>query len=103
MGGKSQEARRLLEAATGPMVAADFQSIIVALTLLERLPNGRYPQRQESQASWLLPLAEAVRRTIITIATERGIDVVATKLNRRCHKTGGPAIQAGAGRNGKDP
>ena len=60
------------------MVAADFQAIIAALLLLERLPNGRYPQRQESQAAWLLPMAEAIRRTIITIATERGIDVVAT-------------------------
>ena len=76
--GKTQEARRLLEAATGPAVAADFQSIIVALTLLDRLPSGRYPERRESQASWLLPMAEAVRRTIITIATERGIDVIAT-------------------------
>ena len=78
MGGKSQEARRLLQAATVPTVVADFQSIIVALTLLERLPSGRYPARRESQASWLLPMAEAIRRTIITIATERGIDTIAT-------------------------
>ena len=78
MGGKSQEARRLLQAATGPMVAADFQAIIAALLLLERLPNGRYPARLESQAAWLLPMAEAIRRTIITIATERGIDTIAT-------------------------
>ena len=78
MGGKSQEARRLLEAATVPTVVADFQSIIVALTLLERLPSGRYPQRQESQASWLLPMAETVRQVIIRVATERGIDVIAT-------------------------
>ena len=78
MGGKSQEARRLLQAATGPTVVADFQAIIVALTLLERLPSGRYPQRQESQASWLLPMAETVRQVIIRVATERGIDVIGT-------------------------
>ena len=68
----------LLEAATGPTVIADFQAILVALTLLERLPSGRYPQRQESQASWLLPMAETVRQIIIRVATERGIDVIAT-------------------------
>ena len=60
------------------MVAADFQSILVALTLLERLPNGRYPQRLESQSSWLLPLTEAVRQTVITFALQAEIDVVAT-------------------------
>ena len=43
--GKTQEARRLLDAAAGPMLAADFQSILAALLLLERLPNGRYPNR----------------------------------------------------------
>ena len=34
--GKSQEARRVLEASTEPMVAADFQTLLAALTLLER-------------------------------------------------------------------
>ena len=60
------------------MVAADFQSILAALLLLERLPNGRYPNRNPAQASWLLPMAEAIRQTIITIAVDREIDVVAT-------------------------
>ena len=46
--------------------------------LLERLPNGRYPNRIEAQAAWLLPMAEAIRQTIITIAVDREIDVVAT-------------------------
>ena len=75
---KTGEARAMLRAAAGPMVAADFQSILAALTLLERLPNGRYPERLESQAAWLLPLVESVRQTVITFAEERGIDVVAT-------------------------
>ena len=87
--GKSQEAKRLLDAATGPMVAADFQSILAALLLLERLPNGRYPQRNPAQAAWLLPLTEAIRQTVITFAGERGIDVVATNSDgspqRRAH------------------
>ena len=78
-GGKSQEARRLLQEAAGPMVAADFQAILVALMLLERDPEtNRYPERLASQASWLLPLTEAIRQTVITFAADRGIDVVAT-------------------------
>jgi hypothetical protein len=60
------------------MVAADFQAILAALLLLERLPNGRYPNRNPAQASWLLPMAEAIRQTIITFAEEREIDVVTT-------------------------
>ena len=76
--GKSLAAREMLAAATGPMVAADFQAILAALTLLERLPNGRYPNRNPAQAAWLLPLTEAIRQTVITIATEREIGVVAT-------------------------
>ena len=86
--GKTQEARRLLEAASGPMVAADFQTILAALLLLERLPNGRYPERRESQAAWLLPLTEAVRQTVVTFAGERGIDVVLTSSD------GSPARRA---------
>ena len=76
--GKTQEARRLLQASTEPMVAADFQSILAALTLLERGPDGRFPPRRESQASWLLPLSEYVRMAVIGAAQERGVGVVAT-------------------------
>ena len=71
------------------MVIADFQAIIVALTLLERQVDGRYPPRQESQASWLLPMAETVRQVIIRVAIERGIDIVTTNSDglpaRRAH------------------
>ena len=77
-GGKSAEARRVLEAATEPMVAADFQTILAALTLLERGPDGRFPPRRESQASWLLPLTEYIRMAVIGAAQERGVDVVTT-------------------------
>ena len=77
-GNKTAEARRVLEASTEPMVAADFQSILAALTLLQRQPDGRFPPRRESQASWLLPLTEYVRMAIIGAAQNRGVDVVTT-------------------------
>ena len=76
--GKTEEARRVLEAATEPMVAADFQTILAALSLLERQPDGRFPPRRESQAAWLLPLVEYTRMAVIGAAQERGVDVVTT-------------------------
>ena len=72
--GKSQEARKLLEASTEPTVAADFQSIVAALLLQERGPDGKYPLRPE----WVLPLAEYTRRSVITGARRAGIKIVAT-------------------------
>ena len=75
--GKSAEGRRLLAAATTPMVAADFQTIYAGLLLLERQSDGRYPQRNPAFNPWMLPLTEAVRQTVITFAVEREIDVVA--------------------------
>ena len=68
----------MLEAATEPIVAADFQTFLAALTLLERQPDGRYPPRRESQAAWLLPLTEYLRMAVIGAAQERGVDVVST-------------------------
>ena len=95
--GKTQEARAMLRAAAGPMVAADFQSILVALTLLERLPSGRYAERVESQASWLLPMTEAVRQTVITFATERDIGLVATSSDGSPARRGYLLSRLGAG------
>ena len=77
-----------MAAAIGPMVAADFQAILAALLLLERLPNGRYPNRNPAQAAWLLPMAEAIRQTIITIAEEREIDVVTTNSDGSAARRG---------------
>ena len=76
--GKTAEARRVLEAATEPMVAADFQTLLAAVTLLERQADGRYPPRLESQAPWLLPLTEHLRMTVVRAAQERGVEVVTT-------------------------
>ena len=71
---KSAISRQVIADNPGLWVAADFQAIVVALTLAQRGPDGRYPMRDLR----LLPLAEYVRRTIISQATQRGIDVVAT-------------------------
>ena len=60
------------------MVAADFQTLLAALTLLERQRDGRYPPRRDSQASWLLPLTEYLRMAVIGAAQDRGVDVVST-------------------------
>ena len=82
---------------SGPMVAADFQSILAALLLLERLPNGRYPNRNPAQAAWLLPMAEAIRQTVITVAVDRDIDVVATN-SVTDHQSAAPSCLGRLGR-----
>ena len=64
----------LIQSASAPTVAADFQSLVVAMLQLRRGPDGRYPIRPE----WILPLAEYVRAGVITGAVNRDIDVVIT-------------------------
>ena len=71
---KSALARRLLEAHPQLAVIADFQLVYRALTDVERGRDGRYPLRDDR----LLPITEYVRRAIITGATAREIDVIAT-------------------------
>ena len=73
-GGKSQEARRLREANSGPAVIADFQSIYAAISGDVRGPDGKFPLRDAA----LLPITEYVRRAIVTGARAREIDVIAT-------------------------
>ena len=73
-GAKSQVAVELIQSASAPTVAADFQSLVVAMLQLRRGPDGRYPIRPE----WILPLAEYVRAGVITGAVNRDIDVVIT-------------------------
>ena len=79
------------------MVASDFQAIYAALLLLERLPNGRYPERNPAQAAWLLPLTESIRQTIITIAAEREIAVVATNSDGLAARRGHLLSRLGPG------
>ena len=73
-GGKSAVAREELAAQASPFVAADFQALTVALMLLERGADGRYPIRP----GWSLPLVEYTRRAVITAATNREIGVICT-------------------------
>ena len=75
--GKTQAARQILRDSGAPTVAADFQSILAAILLLERREDGRYPERLERD-SFALPLAEYLRRTLMTIAADSGVDVVVT-------------------------
>ena len=71
---KSQAARAALEAATEPTIAADFQSIVAALLLLERDGDGNFPPRPD----WVLPIAEYTRRAVISASRTREIGIVAT-------------------------
>lgn len=78
--GKSAAARELLRTGKADL-AADFQSILATLLLLERDPvTGRYPQRDRA-AERLIPLAQAIRSRIIAEARDRGLAVVATNSN----------------------
>ena len=71
---KSALARQILEEQPGLAAVADIQAIVVALQLLQRLADGRYPVRNPE----ILPLAEYVRRSILTAARERGIFTIST-------------------------
>ena len=75
--GKSQQAREELSARPGTAVAVDFQSVYAALLLLERLPDGRYPERS-ARDEYIIPLVEYTRRAIITGALGRELFVIAT-------------------------
>ena len=63
--GKTQRAKAMIDNAATPTVAADFQALYASLLQIERLPNGRYPERLESQA-YALAMAEYLRRVIMT-------------------------------------
>lgn len=71
---KSALARQLMADDPGLRVAADFQAIYAALTLVERGPDGRFPLRDET----LLPLVEYVRQAAITGAMQRELGVIVT-------------------------
>ena len=66
-----------MAATGGDGVIVDFQAIYAALLLLNRDSDGRYPERQPNQ-SYLLALAEYIRRAAITGAQEMEIDPIVT-------------------------
>ena len=70
--GKSQFARQVRAETPGPAVVIEFQEIYAMLLGLQRMDNGRYPPRLESDA-FAMPMAEYLRRTAITAATARDI------------------------------
>ena len=71
---KSAMARRLLRESSELAAIADFQAVYAALSGDVRGPDGRYPLRDDR----LLPLAEYVRRAVLTGALARDIEVIAT-------------------------
>ena len=77
-GGKTQEGRRLLAAASVPTVLIDFQDLYASVLGLRRDPEtGRYPPRRPQDA-YALPLAEYLRQAAISGAVAQEIDVVLT-------------------------
>ena len=82
--GKTQRAREVLAELTAAgyePFAADFQSVYAALLLIERLPDGRYPERLDSQA-YALVMVEYLRTTLIRRALDDDRPVVATISER---------------------
>ena len=76
-GGKSAAARELLAERSEPTIMIDFQRIYAGLLGIERLPDGRFPERLDADG-YTLPLAEYVRRAAITGALAQGLDVIVT-------------------------
>ena len=75
---KTALARELLRQLDRPGVVADFQAILSALLLLLRDDTtGRYPPRLDSQA-YALPLAEYIRRAIMTVAIQDDVELIVT-------------------------
>ena len=70
--GKSSFARQVRAETPGPAVVIEFQELYAAPLGLQRLDNGRYPPRLESDA-FAMPLTEYLRRTAISAATARDI------------------------------
>ena len=77
---KSQAARELLRTGKADL-AADFQSLLAALLMLERDPaTGRYPPR-DAAAERLLPLVAAIKRLAVNDARARELRIVETNSN----------------------
>ena len=75
-GGKSAVARQLFIDLAGSVIV-DFQSLYASLLGIDRGPDGRYPERDPSDA-YLLPTTEYLRRAAIRAAVERNLDPIVT-------------------------
>lgn len=71
---KSALAREIINGSEELTIAADFQSVVAALLLLQRGPDGKYPARDER----ILPTAEYVRQAIISASISRELGLVVT-------------------------
>ena len=74
--GKSQEARRLLAAASVPTIMIEFQDLYAGLLGIRRNPEtGRYPARRPQDA-YALPMTEYLRQSAISGAIAQELDIV---------------------------
>ena len=74
--GKSQEARRLLAAASVPTIMIEFQELYASCLGLRRNPEtGRYPPRRPQDA-FALPMAEYLRQAAISGAIAQELEIV---------------------------
>ena len=74
---KSKAARVALLETVGPSALIDYQELYAALAGIDRLPDGRYPERLPEHRH-LLPLAEYVRRAAISGAVLMEITPIVT-------------------------
>ena len=74
--GKSQEARRLLAAASVPTIMIEFQDLYASCLGIRRNPEtGRYPARRPQDA-YALPMTEYLRQSAISGAIAQELDIV---------------------------
>ena len=87
-----------------PTVAIDFQSVYAALLLIERQPDGRYPERL-ARHEYVLPLVEYVRQATITGAALMEIDAIVTNSDGSAVRRDSilRRLAAGAGEQVIDP
>ena len=83
-GGKTAAARALLAERSEPAILIDFQAIYAGLLGIERLANGRFPERRDSDA-YGLALAEYTRLAMITGAVTQEVSAIVT--NSDGHRT----------------
>lgn len=75
--GKSQQVKEMLEAGEVD-VQADFTSLWVAMTGVERGSNGKYPIRKANDPTVRTGLAAYIRRAVVRQGLRAGLKVVAT-------------------------
>ena len=75
--GKSAEGKRLVAEATEPTIVIEFQEIYATILGIERLPSGRYPERQEADG-FAIPLTTEIRLGMLAAAKAQQVAVIMT-------------------------